>query len=110
MGTECNAWQERYRTTTAPLFVNRITLDSLQRVGEYAPGLSVARIAPAPLLVVLARQDAVVEPEVTLETFEHAGEPKELLELDCGHYDMYEGEAHRRAIEAAVSWFRRHLF
>jgi fermentation-respiration switch protein FrsA (DUF1100 family) len=78
-------------------------------MSEYAPGLVIDRVAPRPLLVILANADEVVPPELTRAAFERAGAPKQLLELDCGHYGVYEGQHQQAAIEAAVAWFHQHL-
>jgi len=44
------------------------------------------------------------------ETFTQAGEPKKLVVLSCGHFDVYEKEPwHEQAAAAATEWFVTYL-
>jgi len=94
----------------APTWINQVTVESVERLLEYDAAGAIELIAPTPLLMILAELDAVIPIAVARAAFERAGQPKELLTLGCGHFDVYHVEPwHRRAAEAAVRWFGQHL-
>lgn len=109
MGTETFDWQERMAADRAPHFRNRITLDSLDRIYNFAPALVVDRIAPTPLLMMLGTEDSIAPPDTVRSAFGKAGEPKRLLELHTHHYGVYESPFLNEAAAAMVDWFGRHL-
>jgi hypothetical protein len=41
--------------------------------------------------------------------FDLAAEPKEMVTMPIGHYDVYEDPWRARAIEKSVAWYREHL-
>jgi fermentation-respiration switch protein FrsA (DUF1100 family) len=44
------------------------------------------------------------------EAFELAGEPKKLVEIPCGHFDVYNKEPwHEQAAGEAEQWFVKYL-
>jgi fermentation-respiration switch protein FrsA (DUF1100 family) len=87
---------------------NELTLRSLEMYTEYDPGSYVSRIAPTPLLVIAGSQDTLTPTDEILAAFNDAREPKKLLILDGGHYDLY-GIGRAAGIDAAADWFRCHL-
>jgi fermentation-respiration switch protein FrsA (DUF1100 family) len=94
----------------APNWVNQVTLDSLEDYVEYLPTASIERICPTPLLMILAEHDALIPVHLSRAAFERAGEPKELLTLPCGHFDVYEAEPwFSTATNSMVSWLTKHL-
>lgn len=89
---------------------NRVTAESVERLFEYDAAGAIELVAPTPLLVIAAEHDALVSIDAVREAFGRAGEPKELLVLPCGHFDVYHVEPyHTRAVTAAADWFRTHL-
>jgi fermentation-respiration switch protein FrsA (DUF1100 family) len=95
---------------TASNWLNETTLESVARAAEYKPAAFIDLIAPKPLLVVAAVGDSLIPIGDVREAFARAGEPKKLLELDCGHFDVYPGGSHHEdAVAAAVDWFTTHL-
>lgn len=102
-------WLTTAQATVAPSWRNEVTLCSIERIIEHAPALHVDRIAPKPLLMILATEDKWTPPGLIRETFARAGGPKRLLEIEGGHYVVYEGEGQRRAAAAATDWFATHL-
>ncbi|WNV74134.1 alpha/beta hydrolase [Geodermatophilus sp. DSM 44513] len=93
----------------APTWRNEVTLRSVEMFVEYEPGAYIADLAPTPLMVVVAARDHLTVADLTLEYYERAREPKELLVLPVGHFDAYVGEAFARSAPAQLDWFRRHL-
>jgi hypothetical protein len=65
-------------------------------------------VAPRPLLMILARNDAIVPPDSNRKAFARAGEPKRLLEIRrplCGLQRTGADEAG----QAATEWFTKFL-
>ena len=52
-------------------------------------------------------QDKVNSPMEMNFIYEHLQSDKKLLELDCGHYEIYVGEAFEKAIQEQTSWFEK---
>src|SRR5712672_3078286 len=48
-------------------------------------------VSPRPLLMILARGDAIIPPDSIRSAFARAGEPKRLIEIEGGHYTVYSG-------------------
>jgi len=88
---------------------NEIAMSSLEALLEHAPGRFIDLVAPRPLLMILARNDAITPPESIRDAFSKAGEPKRLLEIDGGHYAIYTGRGADEAGLAATEWFTQHL-
>ena len=65
--------------------------------------------ATGPLLMILAKDDAVAPPDSIREAFNRAGDPKRLLEVAGGHYAVYSGNGANKAGQAATEWFTEHL-
>lgn len=93
---------------TAPTWKNEITLRSMERLLEYAPGRYVDRIAPTPLLMLVAEHD-FLPADTARRAFERAGDPKRLCMLPTGHFAPYEPPHFATASREAVEWFRQHL-
>ena len=94
---------------SAPTWRNEVTMSSLDAMLEHAPGRFIDLVAPRPLLMILARNDAIAPPESIRHAFARAGEPKRLLEIDGGHYAVYTGRGADDAGQAATEWFTEHL-
>lgn len=94
----------------APNWTPTTTLESLARMAEYQPAAYIDLIAPKPLLMLAATGDSLIPIAQARAAMARAGEPKKLIEIDCGHYDFYEGRPHfERARAEALDWFRTHL-
>lgn len=105
-GTETAEWVAE--TDTEGAYVNALTLRSLEMLREYEPHSFAARIAPTPLMMIIADRDTQTPTAWQLETFEQALEPKKLVRLDCRHYEPYLTHV-AQAAEAASDWFSEHL-
>ena len=94
----------------APNWLNQTTLESVARAAEYKAAAFIDLIAPKPLLVVAAVNDSLIPIQLVRDALGRAGEPKKLVELDCGHFDVYPGGTHHdAAASAAEEWFTTHL-
>ena len=78
----------------------------LSRMHE--PGAWIARVSPRPLLMIIAQADHITLTDLKLRAYEDALEPKKLVTIEGGHFDVYLGQF-ATASGAAVSWFREHL-
>lgn len=107
--TETHDWFTKTAADVAPNWRNEVTVRSFELIGEWDPGASIDRISPTPLLMVVTSGDVVAPFEQALEAYERAREPKELLLLPGGHFDLYEGEGFKTASAAAVKHFVTHL-
>jgi fermentation-respiration switch protein FrsA (DUF1100 family) len=97
------------QATVAPAYRNEVTMSSVEAVLEHAPGRSIELIAPRPLLMLLTKNDAISNPDTIRAAFVRAGEPKQLLEFEGGHYSLYRGPGADKASRVAADWFARHL-
>lgn len=94
----------------APNWVETTTLESVARMMEYQPAAFIDLIAPKPLLIIAGVRDALIAIDQVRAAFARAGEPKKLVELDAGHFDLYPGAPHHaRAADEATAWFARYL-
>jgi cephalosporin-C deacetylase-like acetyl esterase len=76
---------------------------------SFDPAVCAMRLAPTPLLMVVAADDRVAPAAVALDTFERAAEPKQLELLDGHHFCAYDGPAHTRAVAVTTDFLVRHL-
>jgi fermentation-respiration switch protein FrsA (DUF1100 family) len=74
------------QATLAPAWRNEVTMDSLEAILEHAPGRFIDLVAPRPLLMILAKDDAITPPDSIRQAFNRAGGTKRLLEIEGGYY------------------------
>ena len=102
-------WFTETGRTRAPSWRNEVTLRTVDLLMEYEPGAYIDRIAPTPLLMVVAAGDHLTPSDLALEAYNRALEPKRLEVLPTGHFDAYTGPGFEQASGAARSWFVQHL-
>lgn len=105
-GSETEEWAKA--SDKEGRYPNKLTLRSLEMIREYEPHQFAARVAPTPLMMIVADRDTQTPVEGQIETYELAGEPKKLVRLDCRHYDPYLSHIDQAA-GAARDWFVAHL-
>lgn len=89
-------------------WTNRISVLSHDMMMEFEPGDYVPRVAPTPLLMVVADRDTRCLTDLQLEAYERAHQPKHLVMIRGGHYAAYVREF-KAASAATQDWFARHL-
>ncbi|MGW8063123.1 alpha/beta hydrolase [Streptomyces ziwulingensis] len=89
-------------------WTNEVTLQSNRRARSYEPGRWISRIAPTPLLMLVAKDDDVAPTDLALDAFHRAREPKKLVLMDGDHFSPYV-EQFELSSSAAVDWFDTHL-
>lgn len=88
---------------------NEVTLRSIEMYSAYEPGSYIDKIAPTPLLMLVAKQDVVSMTDEQVQAFNQAGEIKKIVLFDGGHFDAYI-KAFTTTAETAASWFEEHLY
>jgi uncharacterized protein len=109
LGSAGLGWHRRNETEHQS-FHNWIAAHSLDRIVPYDPGAFVEDISPTPLMVIVTDPDTTTPSDVAREVYARAGHPKRLVELDGGHYDVYDTAVTRaRCIDATVAFLGEHL-
>ncbi|WP_394764065.1 alpha/beta hydrolase [Phenylobacterium sp.] len=98
-----------FTSTGGPTWKNAITISSLELARAHEPGLWIARIAPRPLLMIVADNDQVTPTDHAVAAFARAGAPKKLVRVAGGHFDVYSGAGFDTATAETVSWLQTHL-
>jgi fermentation-respiration switch protein FrsA (DUF1100 family) len=102
-------WFTETASARAPAWRNEVTLRTVELLSEYEPATYMGRISPTPLLMVVARGDHLVPPDLSLEAYQTALEPKSLVLLPGGHFDAYVGDGFARSSQAAVDFLVANL-
>ncbi|GGZ41596.1 alpha/beta hydrolase [Streptomyces poonensis] len=89
-------------------WTNEVTLQSNRRARAYEPGLWLPRIAPTPLLMLVAKDDDVAPTDIALDGFACAREPKKLVFMDGNHFSPYV-QQFELSSSVAIDWFDTHL-
>ena len=105
---DASEWYMRW-SALAPTWRNQVTLESLEKIREFDPVSLIHLISPVPVLMIAAEQDSLLPLRVMQAAYERAAEPKSLLALPCGHFEIYDGQWGEKAAGAAIEWFGRHL-
>jgi hypothetical protein len=105
-GSEGNEWAKRAGAGT--LYRNEITVQTVDHTLYFEPIDFIHRVAPTPLLMIVATRDTRAPLDLQLEAFGKAREPKELVWLEGGHYDPYEVN-HDKASNAAIDFLMRRV-
>jgi hypothetical protein len=87
---------------------NEITTRTWELYDEYEPAAFIERIAPTPLLMIVARDDTMTPAEDALAAFDRAGEKKRIVVVPGYHYAVY-GDQFATASNEARDWFAEHL-
>lgn len=108
IGNDQAAWVAATSAARLGSWRNELTLRSLELYATYEPGVHIERIAPTPLLIIGMTADSITPTDEILAAYERAREPKRLVLLDGGHFDVY-GLHRDAALAAACDWFAEHL-
>ncbi|WP_116202533.1 alpha/beta hydrolase [Amycolatopsis circi] len=92
----------------APNWKNEVTLRSLGHMMQFEPAGWFPFLAPKPWLMIVGHRDTCTFPELQLEAFESAAQPKKVVVHQGGHFQTY--TAHFEETSAAArQWFAEHL-
>ena len=101
-------WFTETAEKLAPAWKNEVTLRTVEMLSEYEPEIYVPRIAPTPLLMLVAQNDVLCQTDLELATYETARQPKKLVILPGGHFDAYVN-GFEQSMQPARDWFLEHL-
>lgn len=104
--------QAAIETTLAqfPNMCRQLPLETARAVIEFHPEEVVGRIAPRPILFIVAGLDGLVLNELTRELYDRAGQPKGWAVVpDIQHYEMYAPEHLPKALAETTAWYARYL-
>lgn len=87
---------------------NEITLRSIEMYSEYEPGSYIERIAPTPLLMIVATHDVVAVTDQALDAFNRARGIKKLHLFSGGHFSAYI-DCFEDLSREAGEWFKKYL-
>jgi uncharacterized protein len=91
-------------------WINQVTVESIEKMIENDPADAIELVSPTALLIVAAENDALIPIDQVREAFERAREPKKLVVIPCGHFDVYDCQPwHEQAVGSALKWFSDHL-
>ncbi len=93
---------------SVPEWKNGVTLRSIENAGEFEPITSIDRIAPTPILFIVAKKDTINTTDLALSAYSKALEPKKLVLIDGDHFVPYV-EQFNICVNAARKWFQQHL-
>ncbi|MEY2926866.1 MAG: hypothetical protein RL367_1343 [Pseudomonadota bacterium] len=85
-----------------------VTLRTMEMYAEYEPAAFIERIAPTPLLMIIADADTMTFTDEELAAYARAREPKQLLIVKGDHRVVY-FDQYERTATAARDWFVKHL-
>ncbi|THJ30667.1 alpha/beta hydrolase [Lampropedia aestuarii] len=91
-----------------PEWKDYTTLSSLELARNYEPGAYIYRIKNTPTLMIIASRDTTTPHELQRDAFAAMTCPKELIEIEGGHYVVYQ-EALDKTSNLAADWFKKHL-
>lgn len=93
-----------------PISCTHLPLETGQAVIDYHPEEMVGKIAPRPVLFIVAENDVLVPNDITREVYDRAGEPKKWVSIpNCDHYGVYYEPAFETVMAATNEWYQRHL-
>lgn len=107
-GDEAYRWL-MHAAQVAPNWKNEVTARSAWEAMRYRPCTFISRVAPTPLLFIVADRDDIVVTQEQLKAIQKAGNPHQLIQVKGGHFDFYEEPGLSEVLPAQVSWFRRYL-
>jgi uncharacterized protein len=92
-----------------PHWINQLTLQTVDRLLEWEPADYLPRVAPTPVLLIVAQNDQICPERDPVSAFDRVDGPKELVWLESGgHYGVYK-EHFDLVSGKARDWFVRHL-
>jgi uncharacterized protein len=92
-----------------PDWHNWFGFDSIGRVMDFRPIDIMHRIGPRATCMILATNDTTGSPISYRKLYDATSEPKRLIEVACGHYDMYSGTLLDDAMWESVKFLKEFL-
>lgn len=97
-----------YRSIMGPTFRNEMCARGAAIIPLNRPVRSASKLR-APIFLVVAERDNICPPAAVRAVARKAGACSEVLELDCGHFDIYTGGPFERSSTAQVAFLEKVL-
>ncbi len=94
-----------YSSIIGPSFVNDMPARGILTIPLNRPVTAAPRVR-CPMLLVVAADDSIAPPDAVRKVAATAGGRVEILELDCGHFDIYLGEPFAASLERQIGFLR----
>lgn len=101
-------WFTATASARAPGWRNEVTMRTIEYGFGYEPGAYIEHISPTPLLMIVATNDHLTVSDLAIAAYQRAHEPKRLVLMPCGHFDVYV-DVFDQSAGSACEWFRTHL-
>ncbi|TVY40903.1 Polyketide transferase [Lachnellula occidentalis] len=88
---------------------NQVTVRSLEATIGFDPISMISRISPVPLLMVVAKNDVTTPSDMALDAYHQAREPKQLVLLSCGHFEVYSDETFIYNSGKQIEWLKENF-
>jgi dienelactone hydrolase len=106
---EAYAFYTGHEAKLGGLWKNEVTIRSVEAGCAYNASHWIARIAPTPLLVVIAKYDTAAPVDLALSSYNQACEPKQLVFVPCEHFDIYAGPTFDYNAGKQIEFLREHF-
>lgn len=100
-------WLLTMQKTKAPAWENRYTIHSRFDILSYHPTGFVEALCPTPWLLIQGNEDHSCPPDLNMEMFARALEPKELVMFKGGHFTPFAGKAFEDTMAAEINFLKR---
>lgn len=82
---------------------------SIETITHHNPGAMIHLISPTPLLLTVLLNDVLTPPDIALEAYNNAREPKQLQLLQGGHFDAYHGPTFETNVATQAEFLKKWL-
>lgn len=106
---EWDAFDQLFPLQPPLAYDKKVTVRSMLKAQTYDPGIWAERVSPTPLLMIIGAKDTVIHADdLQRAAFARAGEPKQLVTYDGGHFGAYVQHFEVTA-GSAEKWFTQYL-
>lgn len=95
---------EKYKDDFAALTNTKLSLGTIKHINELSIDNDLADIK-VPVLLGKAKNDKVNSPQEMNFIYDKLNSEKKIIELECGHYEIYQGEFFEKTIAEQIAWF-----
>lgn len=103
-------WFLTMQKTKAPAWENRYTVHSLFDALSYNPTGFVEALCPTPWLLIQGDTDHQCPPDLNMQLFANAPEPKESMMFEGGHFTPFAGTVFEETMAAEIDFLKRKLY
>ncbi|KAL7269347.1 hypothetical protein RUND412_007994 [Rhizina undulata] len=100
---------KKMNATVSPNFENKVTLQTAYHLNRYNAVDNIKSVGPTPMLMFVGSKDNLCQPDVLLDAYAIANEPKEIQVVDSGHFDAFEGPLLEKTMATQLDFLKRKL-